>query len=103
MAATAPGSRVVCFGHMGDGNLHYNIAQPAGADGAMFLTRYREVNRVVHDLVRALDGSISAEHGIGQLKRDELLATAPPVALDLMRRVKQAFDPARIMNPGKVI
>ena len=87
---------------MGDGNLHYNISQPVGADPQAFLALYRPMNKAVHDVVRALDGSISAEHGIGQLKRDELLATAPPVGIDLMRRVKAAFDPAGIMNPGKV-
>jgi FAD/FMN-containing dehydrogenase len=101
--SVSPGARVVCFGHMGDGNLHYNISQPAGADGAAFLGLYRMMNKAVHDIVRDLNGSISAEHGIGRLKRDELLATAPPVAIDLMRRIKAAFDPAGIMNPGKVI
>ena len=91
------------FGHMGDGNLHYNISQPAGGDAKAFLALYRTMNGAVHDVVRALGGSISAEHGIGQLKRDELLTFAPPTAIDLMRRVKAAFDPAGIMNPGKVI
>jgi FAD/FMN-containing dehydrogenase len=98
-----PGARVVCFGHMGDGNLHFNISQPEGADGAAFLERYHDMNGAVHKVVRALSGSISAEHGIGTLKREELIATAPPVAIDLMRRVKQVFDPLGIMNPGKVI
>ena len=98
-----PEARVVCFGHMGDGNLHYNISQPVGADANAFLDLYRPMNKAVHDLVRSFRGSISAEHGIGQLKRAELLATAPPVAVDLMRRLKAAFDPAGIMNPGKVI
>jgi FAD/FMN-containing dehydrogenase len=98
-----PGARVVCFGHMGDGNLHYNVSQPVGMDKDAFLALYRQMNKAVHDIVRDLDGSISAEHGIGQLKRDELLATAPPVGIDLMRRVKAAFDPAGIMNPGKVL
>ena len=101
--AFSPGARVVCFGHMGDGNLHYNISQPVGADPKTFLALYRQMNKAVHDIVRDLGGSISAEHGIGQLKRDELLATAPPVGIDLMRRVKAAFDPAGIMNPGKVL
>lgn len=103
VAAVCPDARVVCFGHMGDGNLHYNVSQPAGGDPKAFLAFYRTMNKAVHDVVRDLDGSISAEHGIGRLKRDELAATAPPVALDLMRRVKAAFDPAGIMNPGKVI
>lgn len=103
VALVVPDGRPVCFGHMGDGNLHYNVSQPPGSDGATFLTRYRDLNRAVHGVARSLDGSFSAEHGIGQLKRDELLATAPPVAIELMRKVKQALDPARIMNPGKVI
>ncbi|MBX3576036.1 MAG: FAD-binding oxidoreductase [Rhizobiaceae bacterium] len=96
-------ARVVCFGHLGDGNLHYNVSQPAGADGKAFLALYRPMNDAVHALVRELGGSISAEHGIGRMKRDELLATAPPVGIELMRRIKAAFDPAGIMNPGKVV
>lgn len=103
VASVAPDARVVCFGHMGDGNLHYNVSQPQGGDTAAFLALYPAMNHAVHDVVRSLDGSISAEHGIGSMKRDELIATAPPVAIDLMRRVKRAFDPANIMNPGKVI
>jgi FAD/FMN-containing dehydrogenase len=99
----SPGARVVCFGHMGDGNLHYNVSQPVGMDPKAYLDLYRPMNKAVHAIVRDLGGSFSAEHGIGQLKRDELLATAPAVGIDLMRRVKQAFDPAGIMNPGKVI
>jgi len=101
--AVCPGARVVCFGHMGDGNLHYNVSQPADADPKTYLELYRPMNKAVHDIVRHLGGSISAEHGIGQLKRDELSATAPPVAIDLMRRVKRVFDPAGIMNPGKLL
>ncbi len=99
----SPGARPVCFGHMGDGNLHYNISRPVDGDDAAFLAQYPTVNDAVHDVVRSFHGSISAEHGIGQLKRSELIATAPPVAIDLMRRLKVAFDPAGIMNPGKVI
>jgi FAD/FMN-containing dehydrogenase len=101
--AVEPGARMVCFGHMGDGNLHYNISQPMGGDKDAFLALYRPINDAVHAVVRSFDGSISAEHGIGRMKRDELIATASPVAIDLMRRVKAAFDPAGIMNPGKVI
>jgi FAD/FMN-containing dehydrogenase len=101
--AVAPGARIVCFGHMGDGNLHYNISEPAGGDTAAFRARFRDVNRAVHDVVRALDGSISAEHGIGQLKRDELAETAPRTAIDLMRRIRGVLDPAGIMNPGKLL
>ena len=88
---------------MGDGNLHYNVSQPVGADTEAFLALYGAMNQAVYAVVRSFDGSISAEHGIGMLKRDVLAATAPPVALELMRRVKAAFDPAGIMNPGKVI
>jgi FAD/FMN-containing dehydrogenase len=101
--AAAPGARLVTFGHMGDGNLHYNVSQPEGADRAAFLARYRALNDIVHAVVRDFSGSISAEHGIGRMKRDELLATQPPVATDLMRRIKASVDPAGIMNPGKVI
>ncbi|RFC68874.1 MULTISPECIES: FAD-binding oxidoreductase [Mesorhizobium] len=101
--SVSPGARVCCFGHMGDGNLHYNVSQPVGANPEAFLALYKPMNHAVHDVVRAMDGSISAEHGIGVLKRDELIATAPPVAIDLMRRIKSSFDPAGIMNPGKVI
>ncbi|WP_378943949.1 FAD-binding oxidoreductase [Mesorhizobium sp. ANAO-SY3R2] len=103
VTGVCPDARVVCFGHMGDGNLHYNVSQPLGMAPQEFLALYRPMNNAVHDVVRSFNGSISAEHGIGQLKRDELIATAPPVAIDLMRRVKAAFDPAGIMNPGKVI
>jgi len=103
VATVSPEARPACFGHMGDGNLHYNISQPLGADPEAFLALYRPMNKAVHDVVRDLNGSISAEHGIGQLKRDELAATAPPVALDLMKRIKAAFDPAGIMNPGKLL
>lgn len=99
----SPGARPVCFGHMGDGNLHYNVSRPVGDDDKKFLDLYHPMNQAVHHVVRGLSGSISAEHGIGQLKRDELIATAPPMAIDLMRRVKAAFDPAGIMNPKKVI
>jgi FAD/FMN-containing dehydrogenase len=102
VASVEPAARIVCFGHMGDGNLHYNISQPLGGDAAAFLALYPAMNKAVHDVVRSLDGSISAEHGIGRMKREELIATAPLLALDLMRRIKAAFDPAGIMNPNKV-
>ncbi len=101
--ALIPGARIVSFGHMGDGNLHYNISQPVGADKQAFLDRWEEVTKRVHDIVRAYNGSISAEHGIGVLKRQELSETKSPVALELMRRIKKSFDPAGIMNPGKLI
>lgn len=99
----SPGCRVVCFGHMGDGNLHYNVSQPVGADKAAYLALYRPMNDAIHAIVRAFGGSFSAEHGIGRMKRDELIATQPAIATELMRRLKTAFDPAGIMNPGKVI
>ncbi|PSJ61467.1 FAD-binding oxidoreductase [Pseudaminobacter soli (ex Li et al. 2025)] len=103
VVSICPEARIACFGHMGDGNLHYNISQPAGGDTTAFLDLYPVMNKAVHDIVREMNGSISAEHGIGQMKREELIATTQPIAIDLMRRVKKAFDPAGIMNPGKVI
>lgn len=101
--ALMPDARICAFGHLGDGNIHYNISQPVGADKAAFIARWREVNAVVHAVVHKHTGSISAEHGVGQLKRDELAASRPAIETELMRRIKQAFDPASIMNPGKVI
>ncbi len=98
-----PGSRPVPFGHLGDGNIHYNISQPIGADGADFLARWHEVNKVVFDIVLAMGGSISAEHGIGVLKRDELPDVKDKTAIELMRAVKAMLDPNGIMNPGKVL
>jgi FAD/FMN-containing dehydrogenase len=101
--ATVRGARICAFGHLGDGNIHYNISQPIGADKEQFIGRWREVNAVVHGLVLEFGGSISAEHGIGQLKRDELAEIRPAIEIDLMHRIKKAFDPAGIMNPDKVI
>jgi FAD/FMN-containing dehydrogenase len=101
--ALMPDARICAFGHLGDGNIHYNISQPVGVDKAAFIARWREVNAVVHAVVHKHTGSISAEHGVGQLKRDELAASRPAIETELMRRIKQAFDPAGIMNPGKVI
>ncbi|HEV7304710.1 FAD-binding oxidoreductase [Ensifer sp.] len=98
-----PGARICSFGHMGDGNIHYNISQPVGADKQAFLDRWREINAIVHGIVLAYNGSISAEHGIGQLKRDELAAIREPIEIALMQRIKHAFDPAGIMNPDKVL
>ena len=98
-----PGARICAFGHMGDGNIHYNISQPVGADKDAFIARWREMNHIVHGIVLSHNGSISAEHGIGQLKRDELAEIRQPIEIDLMRRIKNAFDPAGIMNPGKVL
>jgi D-lactate dehydrogenase (cytochrome) len=98
-----PGSRPVPFGHLGDGNIHYNVSQPVGGDTADFLARWHDVNAVVFAIVLRLGGSISAEHGIGVLKRDELPDVKDKVAIELMRSVKAMLDPHGIMNPGKVL
>lgn len=98
-----PGCRVVAFGHVGDGNIHFNVSQPVGADKAEFLSRWVEMNALVHGIVTRLGGSISAEHGIGQLKRDLLPGVKDAVALDVMRAIKAALDPKGILNPGKVL
>ena len=98
-----PGSRPLPFGHLGDGNIHYNVAQPVGADKADFLNRWDEVNAVVFDVVAKHGGSISAEHGIGVIKRDLLPKVKDPVAFELMRTLKRTLDPKGILNPGKVL
>jgi FAD/FMN-containing dehydrogenase len=103
LRAAYPGCQVVCFGHVGDGNLHYNVAPPAGDSDLAFLAHQSAINRIVHDSVVALEGSISAEHGIGALKRDELSRYKPPVELNMMRAIKAALDPLGIMNPGKIL
>ncbi len=98
-----PGARPVPFGHLGDGNIHYNVSQPIGANTADFLGRWHEVNAVVFAIVLRMGGSISAEHGIGVLKRDELPDVKDKVAIELMRGIKAMLDPLGIMNPGKVL
>jgi FAD/FMN-containing dehydrogenase len=103
LAQAWPGVQVVCFGHLGDGNLHYNIAPPNGTPHDAFLAYQGDINRIVHDSVAAFAGSISAEHGIGALKRDELPRYKARVELDLMRTIKAALDPLGIMNPGKIL
>jgi len=103
LAAAFPGIRVVAFGHVGDGNLHYNLSKPDAQENTAFIASQSEVNSIVHDTVDALNGSISAEHGIGQLKREELLRYKSPVEIALMRSIKQALDPRGLMNPGKVL
>ena len=104
LAAQYPGVRPVNFGHLGDGNLHYNIARPLdGYTEASWLAQWQSVNHIVHSLVAHFSGSISAEHGIGQLKRDEIKDYKSAVALDLMRKIKASIDPRGIMNPGKVL
>jgi len=103
ITANVPDGRLVAYGHVGDGNLHFNLNQAPGADRAAFLAREEPVKRAIHDLVRELGGSFSAEHGIGRLKVAELERYASPVELDLMRAVKRALDPNGILNPGKVL
>ncbi len=98
-----PDVRIINFGHIGDGNLHYNLSKPEAAANAEFIARTPEVNRIVHDVVAELGGSISAEHGLGQLKRDEIRRYKSPVEMDLMRAVKRALDPQGLMNPGKLL
>jgi FAD/FMN-containing dehydrogenase len=104
LAERFPGSRLVDFGHLGDGNLHYNVQAPEGVAAADFLREHEPaVNALVYDQVMAHGGSISAEHGIGQLKREELAQRKSPVALQLMRQIKQALDPQGLLNPNRVI
>jgi D-lactate dehydrogenase (cytochrome) len=98
-----PGARPLPFGHLGDGNIHYNVAQPIDADKAAFLERWHDVNMVVFDVVLKYGGSISAEHGIGIMKRDLLPTIKDPVAMELMRAIKRTLDPNGILNPGKVL
>jgi FAD/FMN-containing dehydrogenase len=103
VTALIPGARPLPFGHLGDGNIHYNVSQPVDADKAAFLKRWDEVNAVVFAVVKKYGGSISAEHGIGVLKRDLLPSVKDPVAYDLMRALKALLDPNNILNPGKVL
>jgi FAD/FMN-containing dehydrogenase len=103
VAARFPGARPLAFGHLGDGNIHYNVIQPADAEKDAFLKRWDEVNAVVFAVVKQHAGSISAEHGVGVMKRDLLPSVKDPVALDLMRSLKHLLDPKGILNPGKVL
>ena len=98
-----PGIRIVTFGHVGDGNLHYNQSKPEAGENAAFIASQPQVNEIVHDIVHQLGGSISAEHGIGQLKREEILRYKSSLEMEMMRTVKRAFDPQGLMNPGKVL
>ena len=91
------------FGHFGDGNLHYNISQPENMDRAAYLVLWEPMADAVHSLVAEMDGSISAEHGIGLMKRDALARFKSPVELAMLRAIKQALDPKGILNPGKVL
>ena len=103
LAERFPGIRMVTFGHLGDGNLHYNVSPPVGVPADEFINRQHEVNQVVHDSVHSYHGSISAEHGLGALKRDEIKQYKSAVELRLMGAIKQALDPLQLMNPGKVL
>jgi FAD/FMN-containing dehydrogenase len=98
-----PGCRPVPFGHLGDGNIHFNVSQPVGADKAAFLAGWEAMNAVVHGIVTELGGSIAAEHGVGRMKRAMLAGVRSPVEMMLMRRLKATLDPAGILNPGKVV
>ncbi|OFW71913.1 MAG: hydroxyacid dehydrogenase [Alphaproteobacteria bacterium RBG_16_64_48] len=98
-----PGARPVPFGHLGDGNIHYNVSQPPGMDRAVFLANWEALNAAVHEIVLDLGGSISAEHGIGRLKRDLLPHAKEALEIELMRKIKAAFDPNGILNPGKLL
>lgn len=101
--AAVPGARPVPFGHVGDGNIHFNISVPKGGDNNAFLARRDEIARVVHDLVHAFHGSISAEHGLGIAKREEILRYKSTAEMDIMRGIKRTLDPNNILNPGKVL
>ena len=103
LRAAFPEVRIVCFGHFGDGNLHYNQSRSDAQSNADFIAQTAAVNRIVHDLVHQLGGSISAEHGLGQLKREEVLRYKSGTEMGLMRAVKQALDPRGLMNPGKLL
>ncbi len=103
VVAAVPGGRVLAFGHIGDGNIHFNVSQPIGAQKQSFLAHSAQINDIVHAIVLDNQGSISAEHGIGQLKRELLARVKDPVALDVMRSLKRALDPNNILNPGKVL
>ncbi|MDB9762082.1 FAD-binding oxidoreductase [Alphaproteobacteria bacterium] len=98
-----PSSRVVAFGHIGDGNIHFNISQPLKQDKNEFLNKWNDVNKLVFDIVESLNGSFSAEHGIGKLKRKELQTYNPKIEIDLMKAIKSTFDPNNILNPGKIL
>jgi FAD/FMN-containing dehydrogenase len=103
VVAFQPGVRICCFGHMGDGNMHFNVSQPPGMDKQAYLARWHDMNRIVHDIVMALDGSFSAEHGIGILKTGDMQRYKDPVELSLMHEMKRTLDPRNILSPGRVL
>jgi FAD/FMN-containing dehydrogenase len=97
------GARIVAFGHVGDGNLHYNLSHAIGDANDRLIGSSADANRIVHDIVADLGGSISAEHGLGQLKRAEILRYKSAVEMDMMRGIKHSLDPKGLLNPGKVL
>jgi FAD/FMN-containing dehydrogenase len=101
--ALVPDCRPVPFGHMGDGNIHFNVSQPIGMDKQVFLDGWGAMSEKVHDIAAMLGGSISAEHGVGQLKVEEIVRYKSPVEMELMRRLKRTLDPLGTLNPGKVV
>ena len=103
VTAELPGIRPCPFGHLGDGNIHFNLSQPEGMDKAAYLGLWADMNRIVHDIVIGLEGSISAEHGIGRLKTNELEHYSDSVKIDALQAIKHAFDPKNLLNPGKVV
>ena len=103
VTARIPGARPCMFGHMGDGNIHLNVSQPLDGDKQAFLARWNEVNEIVFAIVLELGGTISAEHGIGVLKRDKLRQVKSPLEIALMEKIKATLDPNGILNPGKVL
>ena len=103
LARAHAGVRMVTFGHVGDGNVHYNVSAPEGVAPDVFVKNTAAINHVVHDSVARFGGSISAEHGLGQLKRNEIQRYKSPLELELMRKIKRTLDPHGIMNPGKVL
>ena len=100
---TIEGVRIAPFGHIGDGNIHFNLVQPVGGNRDAFLARTHEIETGIHDIATSLEGSFSAEHGVGQLKRGELARYKSDIEQEQMRRIKNALDPKGIMNPGKVL
>jgi len=103
LAAKFPDVRVVAFGHVGDGNIHYNCSKAERQEAREFFAQSAEVNHIVYEVVNSLRGSISAEHGLGVLKRDEIKLYKSPLELEMMRSIKNALDPHGLMNPGKVL
>jgi len=103
LSATFPGIRLITYGHVGDGNLHYNLSKASDQDDAAFKGHGPAAHRIVNDHVHALGGSISAEHGLGQMKREEIRHYKSPLEMTLMETIKNALDPHGLMNPGKVV